>query len=525
MSPRQELTGLPARDPDSRLVTVVVEAPKGSRVKFKYDEGLGLLRLDKVLPLGAAFPFDFGFVPSTRAEDGDPVDILVLADEPTFPGCVVAVRLIGVIEAEQTEDGKTVRNDRLVGVVETRYNSPDFHSLDELPPARLDEIEHFFAAYNEAEGRRFEPVGRRGPKAAERLIEGGVKQFRRSGGNGPEGDSRQGTEPAASSQGGKSGQLRGTEAGVKGALRIVRKQADKALEALAGDQPPSDEAVHNARKRLKKARAGLRLLRPALGRRAYDREDDRLRNAARPLTEVRDAKVLLGTFDELAEHAGGRPDARALRGVRKALSAHYREVRDRVLKAGDALGAAKDEVEKARDRLKGRRVGGRGWSVLGDGLRRVYRAGRDAFAEAKSDPSVENLHGWRKQAKYLCYQLEMLRPVQPAVLGELADLAHDLGDALGRDHDFAVLRQKLVDEPERFPDRAAVGGLLALIDRRRAELQGQARSLGERLYEEKPGAFADLLGDYWQAWRSEAPAEAAPSSAAEPAAAAARSSS
>jgi inorganic pyrophosphatase len=172
MTTSQGLAHFQARDPDSGLVNVLIDTPKGSRNKFKYDEKLGLFRLAKVLPLGAYFPYDFGFIPSTRAEDGDPLDVLVIMDEPAFCGCLVRVRLLGVIEAEQTEKGKTVRNDRLVGAVETPYNRPDLHSLDDLGKSRLDEIEHFFISYNEAEGRRFQPLGRRGPADAEKLVEG-----------------------------------------------------------------------------------------------------------------------------------------------------------------------------------------------------------------------------------------------------------------------------------------------------------------------------------------------------------------
>jgi inorganic pyrophosphatase len=179
----QGLTHLPARDPGSGLVHVVVDTPRGSRNKFKYDEKLGLFRLSKVLPLGACFPYDFGFIPSTRAGDGDPVDVLVLADEPAFPGCLLPVRLLGVIRAEQTEKGKTVQNDRLLGVVETPYNPPMARSLDELPASRLDEIEHFFVSYNRAEGREFRPTGREGPEVAEELVEAGMRSFRKSRGD------------------------------------------------------------------------------------------------------------------------------------------------------------------------------------------------------------------------------------------------------------------------------------------------------------------------------------------------------
>ena len=165
------LTQLPAQNPDSGLLNVVVDTPKGCRNKYKYDEAHGLWRLSKVLPLGASFPFDFGFIPSTRGEDGDPIDVLVLLDEPALPGCVVPARLIGILEAEQTQEGKTIRNDRLVAVVETPYNPPAFHTLTELSSQCLDELEHCFISYNQSEGRQFRPVGRHGPEQAQAILE------------------------------------------------------------------------------------------------------------------------------------------------------------------------------------------------------------------------------------------------------------------------------------------------------------------------------------------------------------------
>jgi inorganic pyrophosphatase len=177
MRTAQELEHLSAREPDSGLVRVVVDTPKGSRNKYKYDETLGLYRLSKVLPLGSAFPYDFGFIPSTRAEDGDPLDVLLLGEEALFPGCLVTVRLVGVIQAEQMEHGKTFRNDRLMGAIETSVNRPAIQTLEDLRSEHLDEIEYFFITYNHLEGRHFKPVGRHGPATAEQLLADGIRQF------------------------------------------------------------------------------------------------------------------------------------------------------------------------------------------------------------------------------------------------------------------------------------------------------------------------------------------------------------
>lgn len=172
-----DLAALPARDAETKRLNVIVEAPKGTAHKWKYDPKLKLFRLSKILPAGAAFPFDFGFIPSTLAEDGDPLDILVATDRPAITGGLLSVRLLGVIEAEQTADNKTVRNDRLVGIIETRYNSPSFDDIFALDRSFLDDVVHFFVSYNEAEGRKFKPLQRAGLKEAETLLTQAQRRF------------------------------------------------------------------------------------------------------------------------------------------------------------------------------------------------------------------------------------------------------------------------------------------------------------------------------------------------------------
>ncbi len=165
---------------DEGELNVVIETPRGSRNKYDYDGRLRLFRLGGVLPSGASFPFDFGFVPSTLGGDGDPLDVLVLMDEPAFTGCLVRARLVGVVEAEQTErDGETTRNDRLIGVAADSRLLARVRTLEALGPDLLEEIEHFFVSYNQFKGKKFEPLGRFGPERARELVEEGMKQFRR----------------------------------------------------------------------------------------------------------------------------------------------------------------------------------------------------------------------------------------------------------------------------------------------------------------------------------------------------------
>ena len=165
-------TRIPAfADEDEGVLNAVIETPSGSRNKFKFDEKLGFFALSGVLPEGMVFPHAFGFVPNTKAADGDPEDILIIMDEPTFTGCIVRTRLLGVIEAEQTEDGKTERNDRLISVAAHSRDYSEIQTLDDLNQNMVKEIEQFFMNYNKERGKKFRVLGTRGPKQALKLLE------------------------------------------------------------------------------------------------------------------------------------------------------------------------------------------------------------------------------------------------------------------------------------------------------------------------------------------------------------------
>ena len=158
-----------------KSLRVVIETPKGSRNKFKYDEEIGCYRLNKVLPEGMSFPFDFGFVPGTRSEDGDPVDVLLLMDQPAYPGVVVEARIIGVIEAEQSQGKDTNRNDRVLAVSIDSHSHSDIKEPKDLNGKMIRELEQFFVNYNKLDGKKFKLLGCKGTKTAMRLIKKSAK--------------------------------------------------------------------------------------------------------------------------------------------------------------------------------------------------------------------------------------------------------------------------------------------------------------------------------------------------------------
>jgi inorganic pyrophosphatase len=167
---------LDAFEESTGALNVIVETPKGSRNKFKFDEEHRLYKLSSVLPAGMDFPYDFGFIPSTHGDDGDPIDALLLMDVPAFAGCLVPSRLIGVIEAEQTEEnGETVRNDRLLAVAVESVLHRDVVSITQLSAALLDEIEAFFDAYTRLRNKKYRPLARSGPETAMKLIRDAMK--------------------------------------------------------------------------------------------------------------------------------------------------------------------------------------------------------------------------------------------------------------------------------------------------------------------------------------------------------------
>jgi inorganic pyrophosphatase len=166
-------------DAKTRECKAIIETPKGRRNKFGYNPEYETFDLKFLLPHGLTFPFDFGFIPSTLAPDGDPLDVMILMEEPAHVGCLVDVRIIGVIEAQQIEKGKKEDNHRLIGVALRSYADGEIQSLDEVPKYILDQVEEFFRSYNKLRGKEFQIAGRQGPQRAAALVAQAMAAFRK----------------------------------------------------------------------------------------------------------------------------------------------------------------------------------------------------------------------------------------------------------------------------------------------------------------------------------------------------------
>jgi CHAD domain-containing protein len=270
----------------------------------------------------------------------------------------------------------------------------------------------------------------------------------------------------------------------QGIARVANGRIGHALAELRGksDSTPV-EAVHEARKDLKKLRALLRMTRGELGDAAFRRDNLCFRDAGRELAGVRDSDVMLDTLKAIDIPAGMEWE------LRKTIQGH------RAQNGGDARRTATTGVvamlREARRRVDDWPLERHSFDALREGLERTYRHGRRDFRAAQGDPTVEALHEWRKRVKDLWYQHTLLRELWPPVMQAVGNEAHQLANRLGDDHDLAMLadwvREHAAAEPEFFDAVAS----------RRSELQAEAMALGERLYADKPGPYVRRLRRLW----------------------------
>jgi CHAD domain-containing protein len=294
-----------------------------------------------------------------------------------------------------------------------------------------------------------------------------------------------------------------------GIRRLSRGQLEIAVESLEGASDRElGEAVHEARKALKRVRTSLRVARAAVGEETYQRENAAFRQAGRRLAVPRDAAVLIETLDGISENAGEELPETAIRRFRAGLEAEHEQAIEAL--RSDGLRPVLVELGSARLRTGGWTFGANGFDALAPGLRRVYRRGRRRMRAAAGEPSDENLHEWRKRVKDLWHASQIVRAAAPKRMRRFSRRAHQLSDLLGEDHDLAVLRGRVARSSGRFEDHATQAALAGIIDRRRRRLQDDAFRLGAKLYEQSPKRFA---GSIERRWRKRAPEERRPAAA------------
>jgi CHAD domain-containing protein len=297
-------------------------------------------------------------------------------------------------------------------------------------------------------------------------------------------------------------QLKAKESVSDGITRSVRSQIEKALKHLGAKRKPhqrgapKNQAVPEVRKCFKRVRAALRLVRDELGDDVYREENWCFRDAARPLSKVRDAEVLVETVDKLSQQFAEAIEPGALSKIHDALIANRQEVTRRVLDEDRAFAAVEEAATRALARLPDWKIERDGWAAVESGLRRVYRAGSRALALAAENSSVENLHECRKQAKHLWLQLQLLEAAWTGSEKELGEQTHRLSRLLGNDHGLAVLRETLAADPLAYGGHGILKRVFAVIDRRKAEFERQAFVLGRKIYKYPPKVFTSRIEAY-----------------------------
>jgi CHAD domain-containing protein len=282
-----------------------------------------------------------------------------------------------------------------------------------------------------------------------------------------------------------------------GLRRVVREQVRGAIHDLRDPRGDRHEGVHEARKRFKMIRATLRLARPTLGELVYRLENAWYRDTGKRLSSVRDAVAMIESLEGLRRRFAKEMPPEMGDAVRRGLDGRLRGVSE----DGRALARRCREVAEALEgalaRAKDWPLEDRGFRAIGKGLKRTYRQGRLLMEKALAEPSDVNLHEWRKRAKDHWYHVRLLRNLWPRVLDAYRWEMKALSEALGDDHDLALLGPVVQQEPESFGGFEAVERFTEFLGIRRRELQDQARLLGRRIYAEKPRLLVARFESRW----------------------------
>lgn len=294
--------------------------------------------------------------------------------------------------------------------------------------------------------------------------------------------------------------LKKRESVANGIFRIADEQIGKAIDELENSFLESAEVVHQVRKRCKKIRGLVRLVRPRL-KDAYETENAWYRDTARMLSELRDAKTMLNTYDTLMEHFGEQVDRRAFSTIRRELTRRRKQLLGKTINVNERLEVVRSRFLEGRVRVEDWSLRSKGYEAVRPGLEKTYDRARKAMKQAGKKPSAETFHEWRKRVKYHWYHSRLLQDVWPEGFAPRRNAAHRLSDWLGDDHDLAVAQAQIAMEPDAFGNPKVIQTFLALIQQQRKSLEKRSFLLGKRLLAEEPQDFSDRIGRYWKTWK------------------------
>ena len=287
-----------------------------------------------------------------------------------------------------------------------------------------------------------------------------------------------------------------------GIKRIVSEEIAQAIKEIDNPRLKRTEAIHEVRKHCKKIRSVLRLVRPQFEE-TYQFENAWFRDTAKGIAELRDTEAIIETYDSLLDKFNDQVDRRAFAPIRRALTLRQKKIIEETGDLNQKLKELRARMDKAAGRVADWNLKVDGFDGIEGGLIATYRQARNTMTAAYDDPTAENFHEWRKQAKYHGYHMRLLGELWKPVMRSLEKEADELSDLLGDDHNLDVLHKTLLKSPNKYGKKRDIQVLLGLIDRRSAELRVEAKTIGGRIFAEKPKAFGRRFRVYWEVWRSE----------------------
>jgi CHAD domain-containing protein len=284
----------------------------------------------------------------------------------------------------------------------------------------------------------------------------------------------------------------------EGIRRIAREQLEAAVDSLNGESK-RDAAIHDARKRVKKTRALLRLVKDELGD-VYVAENTRLRDSGRGLSAFRDAAAIIGTFDDLCERYRDELGNHNLDSIRRGLLLHKTRA-ERKAGIKDALHKISASLAHSAKRTGRWTLATDGFAAIAPGLEDTFRRGAKALADVRKHPRSESFHEWRKRVKDHWYHVRLLEDLWSDVMSGYEKSLKQLEDWLGSDHNLTVLRERIAAEPEFYGTAQDIDLLMSLMSRQEKEWRDCALRMGERVYLEAPGRFRRRMAQLWETWQ------------------------